>query len=185
VANDDCSLLDAHLMESSLMAVRLENLVETPEYAVFSTARNAVVIWKQPPVPEGIDACKRLFTLLARRSKEKFAYLAIVESRAGINMPTEVRETLTAMLREYQQSIAASAIVFEEAGFRASIVRSVVSAISIATRLDFPSTVESQVVNAAYWLAEHVEKDARINAVELIEAVRQFRSRPGYEADVA
>jgi hypothetical protein len=161
------------------MPPRMENAVETAGFALFTIEHCVVLIWKQPPVLAGIEECKRIFQLVrTRRPKEKFSYLAVVESRAGTNMPAEVREALSALLREYQSAIAGSAIVFEGTGFRASIVRSVVAAINLASRLEFASTVESDLGTAARWLVDRAK--GALTSGDLIEVVRAFRSRPSY-----
>lgn len=161
---------------------RFENLEETAAFAVFSVEHTAVLIWKEPPVPEGVDACKRLFALLrARRPKERFGYFTIVESRAGSNMPAPVRDALSAMLRDFQHSIAGAAIVFEGTGFRAAIVRSVVAAINLASRLDFTASVEANVQAGATFLADK-QRATQLSAQQLVDSLREFRARPGYQA---
>lgn len=161
------------------MPPRMENVIETAAFALFTVEHCVVLVWKQPPVVAGIDECRRVFELMrTRRPKDKFAYLAIVESRAGTNMPADVREALSKMLHEFQHAISGSAIVFEGTGFRASIVRSVVAAINLASRLAFSSTVESDLATAARWIVER--GGTQVGAHELVDVVRGFRSRPGY-----
>ena len=161
------------------MPPRLENLVETDGFAVFSVDGCAVLVWKQPPVVAGVDENRRLFQLLrTRRPQDKLSYLVVAETGVGVNMPSDVRTALQTMLRDYQDAIFGSAIVFEGTGFRAAIVRSVVAAINLASRLEFPSTVQSDLASAARWLVDN--GGLRMSAADLVEVVRAFRARPGY-----
>jgi hypothetical protein len=154
-----------------------ENLIDRDAYAVFSLERHVVLIWKKPPTLAGVLDCRRVFEVMRTRSNARFGYLAIVEPRAGTNMPTEVRMALSMLVKEYQHSIAAAAIVFEETGFGASIVRSVVSAINLATRIEYPSKVDSSVGRAAAWLTLQPRLGKSVSAVALTSSVNAFRSR--------
>jgi hypothetical protein len=161
------------------MPPRMENLVETDSFAVFSVDECVVLVWKQPPIMAAVDENRRLFQQLrTRHPQDKLSYLVVAETGVGIQMPSDVRAALAAMLREYQKAIVGSAIVFEGTGFRASIVRSVVAAINIASRLEFPSSVQSDLASAARWLVE--KGGLRMSAADLVDAVRAFRARPGY-----
>lgn len=164
--------------QGARVSATLENTIDNDDYAVFIVdTRIVVLVWKQPPSLAGVTDCRRLFQQVrTKRPGDKFGYLAIVESRAGTNMPADVRDALTLLLREYQGAIAASAIVFEGTGFRASIVRSVVSAINLATRLEFSSTVESDLTVGASWLMDRV-KGSKLTATSLVAAVNGFRRR--------
>jgi hypothetical protein len=161
------------------MPPRMENLVETESFAVFSVDECVVLVWKQPPIMAAVDENRRLFQRLrTRHPQDKLSYLVVAETGVGIQMASDVRAAVAAMLREYQKAIVGSAIVFEATGFRASIVRSVVAAINLASRLEFPSSVQSDLASAARWLVE--KGGLRMSAADLVEAVRAFRSRPGY-----
>ena len=160
------------------MIVAPQNIVDAEGYALFTVDGNPVLVWKHPPVMAGIDDCKRLFShLRATRPQTKFGYLAIVESHAGTHMPSDVRSSLSSMLNQFEQSIAGSVVVFEGTGFRAAIVRSVVAAITLASRLDFPATVESDLRVAARWLVGKLPAGGRLQPNELCDTVNQFRSR--------
>ena len=170
---------DARAYDGQRMPPRLENLVETDGFAVFSVDQCVVLVWKQSPGMAGIDENRRLFQQLrTRHPQDKLTYLVVAEAGVGTQMQSDVRAAVAAMLRDHQDAIAGSAIVFEGTGFRASIVRSVVAAINLASRLDFPSSVHSDLASAAAWLAER--GGLRMSAADLVEVVRVFRARPGY-----
>jgi hypothetical protein len=161
------------------MPAPVENLVETDGFAVFTVDQCVVLVWKQPPVMAAVDENRRLFELLrARHPEQLLSYLVVAETGVGTQMRAEVRAAVAAMLRDHQKAIAGSVIVFEGTGFRAAIVRSVVAAINLVSRLEFPSSVQSDLASAARWLAE--KGALRMSAAELVEVVRAFRARPGY-----
>jgi hypothetical protein len=157
----------------------MENLVETDGFAVFSVDQCVVLVWKQPPVMAAVDENRRLFQQLrTRQPQDKLSYLVVAEAGVGTQMRSDVRAAVAAMLREYQKAIVGSAIVFEGTGFRAAIVRSVVAAINLASRMEFPSSVQSDLEGAARWLVE--KGGLRMSAADLVDVVRAFRARPGY-----
>jgi hypothetical protein len=154
-----------------------ENLIDRDAYAVFTIERHVVLIWKKPPTLAGVLDCRRVFELMCKRSDARFGYLAVVEPSAGTSMPAEVRTALSKLVKEYERSIAAAAIVFEETGFGASIVRSVVSAINLATRIEYPSKVESSIGRAGVWLTLQPRLGKTIAAAQLTTSVNTYRSR--------
>jgi hypothetical protein len=158
-------------------ALQLQDVIDREGYAVFSVDHFVALVWKQPPAMRGVEDCRMVFEIMESRRKSKFGYLAIVEPDAGSNMPSDVRAALSSMLKQHQRSIAASLIVFEGTGFGASIVRSVVSAINLATRIEFPAKVESNLFRGNVWLTQQMRITSQVSAGGLTSSVNLFRSR--------
>lgn len=145
--------------------------------AVFTVAiveEAVVLVWKQPPNLAGIEQCTSVFRSL-RAQKKRFAMFVVVDERAGLEMPKEVRAALGELLKEYQKDLLASVVVFEGSGFRASIVRSVVATIALVNRLEFPSTVEAKTLDGATWLIKHCGDKTALTAPGMVTALQTMR----------
>lgn len=155
------------------MTPEVQYLKETETYTVFKYDAFAILVWKQAPNLEGVSRLGELFRLVRKSlNGQKFGYLAIVEEVAGRNMDAEVRKALSMTHKEFEANIAGAAIVFEGTGFRASIVRSVVSAIDFASRMAFPSKVESNVLSGATWLRQRVGSVPAQTLASVVNRVR-------------
>jgi len=88
-----------------------------------------------------------------------------------------VRRELARVLKVYGPDIGAAAIVYEGLGFKATIVRSVVTAIALTSHNQFPYRVFAGVDPAMQWLAGKVAGVTH----DVITAVREssLRSIPG------
>jgi hypothetical protein len=173
----EMSRQSALAMDTGETLPRLVDVVDLEAFSVFSVDRYVALIWKHPPTMGGVEHCQMVFEKMEGRSPEKFGYLAIVEPKAGSNMPGDVRTKLSAMLKQHQRHIAASLIVFEGTGFGASIVRSVVSAINLATRIEFPAKVESSLYPGTMWLTQYLRNTSSVSAGALTSVVNDFRRR--------
>src|SRR5512135_1436856 len=102
-----------------------EDVYEVPGYAVCTIDRVAVLVWKQAPNTDGIAEARRLFRMMRDRApKERFVFLTVVEpAGTALNIPSDVREALASLLKEFQKQIAGAAVVVDAEGFRASLVR--------------------------------------------------------------
>lgn len=90
----------------------------------------------------------------------------------------EVRAALEEMSPVVSGYYAAVASVFEGAGFRAALLRGVLSTLQLVSRADFPQKVFSTPDEAADWIAPHAATiGMRLRAPdELFEAVRAVRA---------
>ncbi|MGD8861447.1 MAG: hypothetical protein PVI30_15670 [Myxococcales bacterium] len=115
-----------------------------------------VLLWRGKVVPEGARWMRRGF-LKAREQPGRLALLTIVEDGCEIRTPPEVRDEVSEMLRLYGSRLAGAAIVFEGRGFKATMVRSIITAIYIASRAKVPNSVFGDVGTALQWLCRHDE----------------------------
>ncbi|HEY2744018.1 MAG TPA: hypothetical protein VGL86_05330 [Polyangia bacterium] len=155
-----------------------EEIVESPGYALCTVGRVVVLVWKQPPAAAGVAETRhRLRMMRERAPSEKMAFLTVIEpAGTALNVPTEVRDALSAMLKELQKQIAAAAVVVDAEGFRASLVRTFVATMNLGNRLEFPSNTERHVIAAARWLAAR-DPALAIDANDLAQAVATLRAR--------
>jgi hypothetical protein len=160
------------------MSYAPENVKDAPGHCVCTINRVVVLVWKQPPVMEGVDDARHLFrAAIDRAPRDKLGYLTLMEPAAmAVNIPAAVRDGIAAMLKEFQRHIAAAVVIIDEEGFRASIVRTFVATMNVANRLEFPSSTEKSIDAATHWLATR-DKGLPLDAKELTDAIHRLRKR--------
>ena len=86
----------------------------------------------------------------------------------------EEREGIARVLRQFRAVNAGTAIVREGDGFKATLTRTVVSAIHLLSRATHPMHVFADVGEASVWLESHVARPA-VDATAVRSAVRELR----------
>jgi hypothetical protein len=100
---------------------------------------------------EGVDAMGRGMARLAKRF-DKFCALTFVERPVMSGGRTEIREAITEVSRTYMHHLSASAVVCEGTGFQATALRSVTTAIHMASAASYPCKVFASTEPALSWL---------------------------------
>lgn len=143
-------------------------------FSARSIGRIAVLIWHTEATLEGAEAIERIFgKLRGQNFAEGLGFLTIIESKADIRAPAAARQAVAQILRDYGGDIRAAAIVYEADGFKATIVRSAITAINLASRSRFPNRVFSNTRQALDWLVDEL-KDPTLLA-QLHASVHQLR----------
>jgi hypothetical protein len=128
-----------------------------PAFSAFARGRLAVLIWHDHIVAEAVPVLGEVFEQLRREhGTTGFGFLTIIEKDTDIHTPAEVREGLSQLLTTSGPWLRAAAIAYEATGFKATIVRSAITAINIASRARFPNRVFQRKEAALEWLVEHV-----------------------------
>jgi hypothetical protein len=149
----------AALEKESITSDAPASLVRTtrPAFSAFARGRLAVLIWHEHIVEAAIPPLREVFEQLRRaHGAAGFGFLTIIEKDTDIHTPAEVREGLSQLLAEYAPSLRAAAIAYEATGFKATIARSAITAINIASRARFPNRVFQRTDAALEWLVEYV-----------------------------
>jgi hypothetical protein len=128
-----------------------------PVFRAFARGRVAVLIWHQAIVAEGVPALSAVFEELRREhGADGFGFLTIIEKDTDVHTPAAVRDGLSQLLASSGPWLRAAAIAYEATGFKATIIRSAITAINIASRARFPNRVFQRTEAALEWLTEHV-----------------------------
>jgi hypothetical protein len=107
---------------------------------------------------------------------DQMGYLVLHDPPFRLGMPPEVRTGLTLALSRFEDRIAAAAMVYEELGFKASAIRSLVSALHAANRAPHPAKVFADVPAALQWIHPLVP-GGKVSLTELEQFVRDQRKR--------
>jgi hypothetical protein len=89
--------------------------------------------------------------VIRSQPSRKIVFLTLVEPGCEI-ASSEVRRDMAELLETYAGQLACAAIVLEDSGFRMTILRSIITAIDLASRTRFPNSVFSKVDSALTWI---------------------------------
>lgn len=103
-------------------------------------------------------------------------YVAVHDPPFRLGMAPEVRTGLTLTIQRFEDRIAASALVYEEAGFRATAIRSLLTAMHATSRARHPAKVFAEARSALEWIVPLVP-DSKVSFGELFDFVREQRKR--------
>lgn len=104
---------------------------------------------------------------------EKFGYLGVIEADAQLLMPPDVRKGTNALVKRFSPRFTGAAIVFEKTGVHATAVRSLVTAINLASRATHPNHVFSDVREGVSWLSQMTPGEP--SAGGLLQIIQQLR----------
>jgi hypothetical protein len=137
-----------------------------------------LLVWRRRVVPEGARWARDAFATLAGEDKEgKIVFLTAVLPGCDITTPTDVRGDIAALLKMHERQLACAAMVFEDKGFGMTIVRSVMTAIQMASRGQFPNAVFGSVESAFTWMKAHTERhDVRLEPSRIVDAFGHLRT---------
>jgi hypothetical protein len=111
----------------------------------------AVAFWLCHTNVEDVDELARAARRAQQGSTERVRLVQIVPQTA-VSPDARARAALAHMLRGLQGVVSHSVIVFEGEGFRAAMVRSIVTSIASLSNPGFPHRVFAQLPDAAAWM---------------------------------
>jgi hypothetical protein len=145
---------------------------QEPGYVVAVTGRCLIQLISDRMTSTTISLTRRALADLADRH-DTFSFLAVLESSAKLTMAPDLRESVDAYVRRYSTRFTGAAIVFEGAGFQATVVRSVVTAINLASRASHPTKVFDDLRAGCSWLGRATPGEP--TAARLFELATQLR----------
>jgi hypothetical protein len=146
-----------------------------PGYVVASVGKYFLHIQRTRLNITGVSLMRRGVAEISERH-DKFGYLVIIEPDADLLFPTDVRSGIDAMVKRYSNRMAGAAVVFEKQGFQATAVRSVVTAINVASRATHPTQVFSELQEGVSWLNGLTGGEP--TAGRLLHIAKQLRASP-------
>jgi hypothetical protein len=122
------------------------------DFSVFEFENNLILWWHKRMTTEGVEECVRLGERMMARGK--IGFLTLIDPGVDLNAPSDGRRAMASFLSRNEQRIAAAAVAYEASGFKATAVRSIITAVNLASRSSFPNKVFSDTTEAMEWLAE-------------------------------
>jgi hypothetical protein len=154
----------------------LEVVGKRSDFGVCTYDNIVMLVWTGPPTLEGVSFCARAFTKLhdARPYEPLGFYTLISEQAQQGTLPESVRKALGRMLKENEAWIGSAVIAYEGSGFRATIVRSVITAINLAARPRFPASVHSHRGAAAERMLQELGPGARATTAYIMSLLHDL-----------
>ena len=148
----------------------------TKDYLYATWQHLMIVVWRGLTTVDGVREGQRVFDALTKKWPDGVLLLTIVED--GAPMPdASARDALGRLLKSGVGKTKKSAVVYEGDGFRAAAVRSVVTGLSVFSKLPFPHKIFAKVSDAAGFLA--TEAGHGMTGTQLVTIVRDVRSSGG------
>ncbi|HEX2734478.1 MAG TPA: hypothetical protein VHM70_22880 [Polyangiaceae bacterium] len=127
-------------------------------YSTFAVGPFAVLVWHERISVEGVESVARVFARLSEAHAEKgFGFLTIIENEADVSTSPAARNAMSKALTDHERCLRAAAIAYEADGFKATIVRSVVTAINLIAGARFPNRVFRDNREALKWLGQKLD----------------------------
>ena len=136
--------------------------------------RVVVWLWQVAPNDAALASVKRLVGTLARKYPEGVGVLHLLPNPDGKIPNEEQRKKLAQLRRDCDYAVRASAIVFEGDGIRSAIIRSITTAVMLASGTKRPLTVFGDVKTATAWLRERL--GVSLGETALLEAATRVRT---------
>ncbi|MEY2931186.1 MAG: hypothetical protein RL033_1935 [Pseudomonadota bacterium] len=144
---------------------------EEPDYVVAAVGRCLIHITVNRTTATAVSSIRRALADLSERHNA-FGYLCVLEPTAQLMMPPDIREGVNAYARRYSERFTGAAIVYEVPGFQATVVRSVVTAVNLASRATHPTKVFDDLRAGTSWLSRLTPGEP---ASRLFEVITQLR----------
>ncbi|MEN9577234.1 MAG: hypothetical protein RJA70_243 [Pseudomonadota bacterium] len=129
-------------------------IAHTPEFAVYTLERVVVLWWRTEVVVGGANAITTAFRKLVAEGSEPIGFLTIINADCDVRTPAPVRAAISKLLNTYDKTIGAAGIVYGAQGFKATVLRSVITAINLASRSSFPNRVFPDLHHGEQWLTQ-------------------------------
>ncbi len=157
----------------SRVLAEVEIYSQEPGYVVAVAGKYLIHVMRDRITHTTISLLRRALADLADRHPT-FGYLCILEPEAQLTMPPDIREGVHAIVKRYTSRYTGVAVVFEKAGFQGTAVRSVMTAVNVASRATHPSQVFDKLPEAASWLNRLTL--GGLTTTGLVHVAKQLRS---------
>jgi hypothetical protein len=157
-------------------AETLDNLQQDDDFAVATVDRYLLLVWRKRVTASGAVAAERVLKrLYAQRPLATLGFVTLVEEGCSLSVDAEPRETVARMLREHNYALGAAVVAYERPGFVSAIVRSVITAINVASRAVFPSQVTDNIDDAVAFVTATLHDASLHRQRALVAALNQMR----------
>jgi hypothetical protein len=142
-----------------------------PDYVVGYARGVAIAFWRFNTTAEYVA---ELEATAVRAQKAFGARIGLIQVVAGsaITPDGRARGALAQMLRSLNGSVSHSAIVHEAEGFRAAMIRSIVTGVAALSNPGFPHRVFAEVPEAAGWMSQGNDALTIVRIVSGVDRIR-------------
>jgi hypothetical protein len=131
----------------------------------------AVALWVHHTNVEDVEELGKAVRRAHRGSSEPVRLVQVVPQTA-ITPDSRVRSALASMLRGQQGIVSHSVILFEGEGFRAAMIRSIVTSITSLSNPGFPHRVFGRLPEAAAWMCDGNATPSTRRIEDVVQRIR-------------
>lgn len=131
----------------------------------------AVAFWRFHTHAEEVQALEAAVRAAFEITKEPVGLIQVAPSTAS-TPDSRARSALGSMLRQLNGFVSHSAIVHEAEGFRAALIRSIVTGIVSISNPGFPHRVFASVADAAAWMSQSSKLLKSVPITTIVARVR-------------
>ena len=153
-------------------AAELHVYSQEPGYVVATLGRCLIHITLERTTQTTVSLIRRALADLSLQHSS-FGFLCVLEASAKLAMEPDIRESVNAFARRYSERFTGAAIVYEVPGFSATVVRSIVTAVNLASRATHPTKVFDDLRSGTAWLARLTPGEP--TAARLFQVTTQLR----------
>jgi hypothetical protein len=135
-----------------------------PDYTINASENLIGLVWHGVASMKGVDELEEAFDRVSRGCSRRIGFATRL-SRESVThgASPEVREAIGMLLRRFAPRIGATVVIYEEAGIKATFVRTIISAINMLSRAQFPSQVHSNLLQGCMWMMSALGPDAPVD----------------------
>lgn len=130
-----------------------------------------VALWNCKPTLSLFEEQRSALAACARRHPRQTLFLCVVSVNSD-PPDAPVREASSKMVRDHAQDLLGCACVIEGSGFRAAVVRSVLTGMNLLVRAQVPSAFFQDTSGAVEWLSSRAEHSL-VGLAEQLDALRR------------
>jgi hypothetical protein len=149
---------------------------ERASIVVASVGRVIVLINGGEMAVADVVALRKAFERVTSRG-HILGRLTVLEPTAALRPPADIRARVIGVIATFQHLVAWTAIVYERTRFNATAVRSVATAIHLASRSTSRQRTFARLSEACTWLTQSLALGAPTDASGFTELVEQLRVR--------
>lgn len=140
--------------------------------ATAEVGRTCVLLWRGVVNESRFQIQREAMEYVTERHPGEAAILCVIEPTSE-PPPQALRQAASALLSELGPKLRCVAYVIEGSGFRAAMIRGVLSGIELVRRSSYPARYFATVAQAAAWVAVTTNS----GSLQLAEAAQQLRDR--------
>jgi hypothetical protein len=128
--------------------------------------------WYGLPSLEGIKALEGAFAQVTTAQRRKIAFATRIHAQANPEKaPADVRNAVAALLKRFAGRLAATVVIYESPGWKATATRTIIATINLLSRSSFPSEVHAKMGTGVSWLVQRLGPDAPADAEKRLNAL--------------
>lgn len=109
------------------------------------------------------------------RAYGTLGYIGLFEPESTVMMPSECRKPSIEYVGRYTDHFFGAAMIYERSGFRATLVRSMITAVHLASRARHPLRVFGELEQGVKWLESAAPPRAKVGSEALLDTLSRLR----------